>query len=103
MPLTIALPGFGGCASWRCSSCAHDDLEATNTKEAPDRVAPKPLGGVELAAERLTATLAPASWNLIRLARLTDGYRTTARIAASLFGSEASSPTVTGLKGGRSR
>ena len=69
MPLAIALPGFGGLRVVEALELRDGDLEAVNTKDAPDRVAPKPLGGVELASERLTATLAPASWNLIRLAR----------------------------------
>jgi alpha-L-arabinofuranosidase len=43
------------------------DLEAVNTKDDPDRIRPAPLDGVTVAGDRLRATLAPASWNLIRL------------------------------------
>jgi alpha-L-arabinofuranosidase len=43
------------------------DLEAVNTKANPDRVRPASLDGVTIEGDRLRATLAPASWNLIRL------------------------------------
>jgi alpha-N-arabinofuranosidase len=43
------------------------DLEAVNTKRDPDRIRPAPLDGVTVEGDRLRATLAPASWNLIRL------------------------------------
>ena len=43
------------------------DLEAVNTKDDPERIRPMPLDGVTLEGNRLRATLAPASWNLIRL------------------------------------
>ena len=45
----------------------HDDLQAANTKSAPDAVSPVPLDGVQVRGERLQATLKPASWNVIRL------------------------------------
>jgi alpha-N-arabinofuranosidase len=44
------------------------DLEAVNSKDDPDRIRPTPLEGVTIEGNRLRATLAPASWNLIRLA-----------------------------------
>jgi alpha-N-arabinofuranosidase len=43
------------------------DLEAVNTKDNPERIKPAPLDGVSVEGSRLRATLAPASWNLIRL------------------------------------
>ena len=43
------------------------DLEAANTKDDPDRITPAPLDGVTIDGHRLRATLAPTSWNLIRL------------------------------------
>jgi alpha-N-arabinofuranosidase len=46
----------------------HDsDLQATNTKDNPDRIRPAPLASVAVEGHRLRATLAPASWNVIRL------------------------------------
>ena len=44
------------------------DLKAINTRADPDRIAPKPLAGVRVDGERVEATLAPASWNMIELA-----------------------------------
>jgi hypothetical protein len=43
------------------------ELEAVNTRDDPDRIRPAPLDGVAIQDSRLRATLAPASWNLIRL------------------------------------
>jgi len=44
------------------------DLKATNTKDDPDRVKPKPLAAVRAERDRVEATLAPASWNVIQMA-----------------------------------
>jgi alpha-N-arabinofuranosidase len=40
---------------------------SVNTAAEPDRVRPGLLGGAQLSAHVLRATLAPASWNMIRL------------------------------------
>jgi alpha-N-arabinofuranosidase len=46
----------------------HDpDPSATNTAEHPDRVAPRPTASTKIDSGRLTTTLPPASWNVIRL------------------------------------
>ena len=46
----------------------HDaDLEACNTEEQPDRVAPRPLEHVTVAEGRLRAVLPPVSWTVLRL------------------------------------
>jgi alpha-N-arabinofuranosidase len=46
----------------------HDsDLQAANTKNHPERIKPAPLASVATEEHRLRATLAPASWNVIRL------------------------------------
>ena len=46
----------------------HDsDLEAVNTKANPDRIKPTSLKKVKIEKDGLSATLAPASWNVIRL------------------------------------
>ena len=42
----------------------HDDLEAVNDKDTPDRVAPTPHAAASLAGDTLTATLKPRSWNV---------------------------------------
>ncbi|WP_216853313.1 arabinosylfuranosidase ArfA [Phytoactinopolyspora halotolerans] len=46
---------------------ADADPHATNTAEHPDRIHPRPVSGTEIADGRLTATLAPLSWHLIRI------------------------------------
>jgi alpha-N-arabinofuranosidase len=46
----------------------HDgDLKAANTATQPDRITPKPLGGVAIEGERISATLPPASWSVIHM------------------------------------
>ncbi|HEX6291867.1 MAG TPA: alpha-N-arabinofuranosidase [Herpetosiphonaceae bacterium] len=47
----------------------HPDPLATNTIERPNEVVPHTRGNAELSDGRLTATLAPLSWNVIRLSR----------------------------------
>ena len=47
----------------------HPDLQATNTRLSPDTVVPTADGDAAMANGRLTALLAPASWNVIRLER----------------------------------
>jgi alpha-N-arabinofuranosidase len=45
----------------------HDDLQATNTRDAPERVKPAPLQHGTIDAGGLRARLKPASWNVIHL------------------------------------
>ena len=46
----------------------HDsDLKAGNTRDRPERIKPAALDGVHVDGARITATLRPASWNVIRL------------------------------------
>ena len=66
MPLTVALDGFGITAVRAARSLWHSDLDATNTRDAPDTVRPVPLEGVTLSGGVLRATLPPASWTVIR-------------------------------------
>jgi alpha-N-arabinofuranosidase len=67
MPLEVALKGFAGLQLERALELHDPDLGATNTKDDPDRIEPQQLAGVTVERDRLRATLAPASWNLIRL------------------------------------
>ena len=69
MTLDVALPGFGKPVLEAALQLQHKNLKATNTRDKPDRVAPTRLKDVKPGAERLQASLAPASWNMIRLAR----------------------------------
>ena len=68
MPLEVALGGFGKIAGVESAlQLRHRSLKATNTKEQPERVAPAQLKAVDVKADRLHATLAPASWNVVRV------------------------------------
>jgi alpha-N-arabinofuranosidase len=69
MPLEVVMTGFGTLELAEAQVLHHSDLNAVNTAADPDRVAPTKLTGVAV-AERLTATLPPASWNLLRLRAL---------------------------------
>jgi alpha-N-arabinofuranosidase len=67
MLLEVAATGFGMLVVDEAKELHHDDLDAVNTKEHPDRVTPNALDHVSVAQDRVRATLAPASWNVIRL------------------------------------
>ena len=67
MPLTVAMTGFLGKAIKAARTLHHADLNATNTRDAPDTVRPAPLASVSIAGDTMRATLPPASWNVIRL------------------------------------
>jgi alpha-L-arabinofuranosidase len=45
----------------------HGNLQATNTRDAAERVKPAPLKGVTVAGGHIRVTLMPASWNVIHL------------------------------------
>jgi alpha-N-arabinofuranosidase len=66
MDLTVALRGLGaGREVVEATQLHHADLQATNTADAPDEVAPVPLSGIAIDGETLRVTLQPASWNVI--------------------------------------
>ena len=68
-PLTVEVDtkGFTGLKVTTAHQLCDKDLAALNTKDQPDRIKPAPLGQVEVQGSGLRATLAPASWNVIRL------------------------------------
>ena len=67
MEVSIEARSFGRLAVSQALELRHDDLEATNTRDAPERVKPLPLQHVTVEHGRLRATLKPASWNVIHL------------------------------------
>jgi alpha-L-arabinofuranosidase len=67
MPVGIALSGFRALTLAEAQTLRHDDLQAVNTADDPNTVAPAPLAGVTVTEGRVTATLPAASWNTIRL------------------------------------
>ena len=69
MPLSGDARAFAGYRVVEHITLTHPDLKATNTQDQPNRVTPKANGDATLDGGRLTATLPPASWNVIRLAK----------------------------------
>lgn len=67
MPLEVVASGFGALTVIEAQVLQHADLNAVNTADDPDCVAPAKLSGVAIANARVTATLPPASWSMIRL------------------------------------
>ncbi len=68
LPIDVQLSGFGPVSLIEGLQLRDPDLKAVNTKDDPEHVAPQPLSGIELMEDRLRAELAPASWNVIRVA-----------------------------------
>jgi alpha-N-arabinofuranosidase len=66
MPLRVTADGFPRLALDQALQLHHPDLKAVNSAAHPDRVSPAPLESVRTEANRLHATLLPASWNVIR-------------------------------------
>lgn len=58
--------GFSGLVVDHALQLHDADLEAVNAKANPERVKPSALAGVRAQGGALTATLRPASWNVIR-------------------------------------
>ena len=61
------LRGFGTLSVAEHIVLAHDDLKAVNSLAHPDTVVPKAGTGAQVVEGRLTARLAPLSWNVLRL------------------------------------
>ena len=71
MPMEIVASGFGKLRLREARQFHHADLNATNTRDDPGRVAPVPLSDVRIEAERIDVTLTPASWTMLRLEAVT--------------------------------
>ena len=67
LPLEVLLRDLGGASVAEHLVLAGDDLDATNTAEAPDRVAPSQGSGASVEDGTLRAELPPRSWNVLRL------------------------------------
>jgi alpha-N-arabinofuranosidase len=63
----VNVQGFSGLEIERAVQLHDADLEAVNTRLQPDRVRPSALADAQAAGALASATLAPASWNVIRL------------------------------------
>jgi alpha-N-arabinofuranosidase len=67
LEFTLDARQFGQLELEEALSMSDADLEATNTRDAPDRVRPAVLAGVRVDASCVQAVLPPASWNVLRL------------------------------------
>jgi alpha-L-arabinofuranosidase len=67
MPLEVIASGFATLELEAATQLCHHDLHAENTQQHPDRVTPSALSDIGVSHDRVRATLAPASWNVIRL------------------------------------
>ena len=65
--VSIVARGFDRLVVGEAHELRHDDLQATNSKDATGRVKPEPLKDVTVTGEGLNAVLKPASWNLVHL------------------------------------
>lgn len=68
-PIITDVRAFPGYRVAEQISLTHPNLKAVNTLDAPATVTPKSGGDAALDGGTLTATLPPASWNVIRLTR----------------------------------
>ena len=66
METDIALEGFSA-KSVEHTLIRHDDLEARNTREAPETVTPARSDGARLGGKGLTLTLPPHSYSMVRV------------------------------------
>ena len=67
LSVEVSARGFGSLRVAQANQLRHDDLSACNTAAAPQRVPPQPLQHASVDGERIRLTLAPASWNTVRL------------------------------------
>lgn len=67
LEVDVRVRGYGGLAVGEALQLCDPDLEAANTRDAPERIRPAPLKAVALDGERLTLRLPVASWNLVTL------------------------------------
>ncbi|MBY0202919.1 MULTISPECIES: alpha-N-arabinofuranosidase [Paenibacillus] len=67
LPLEVDLRSFGKCTLIEHIVLEADDLKAVNTAAQPNNVVPHNRGGAVVSDTLITASLAKASWNVIRL------------------------------------
>jgi len=69
LPLEGDVRAFPGYRVIEHTTLTHNDLKATNTATNPNNVAPRANGDACCSDGQISATLPPASWNVIRLAK----------------------------------
>ena len=69
LPIEVDARAFRGYRVVEHIAMTHSDLKAANTRQNPNNVVPATVSNARLDDGRLTALLAPASWNVIRLGK----------------------------------
>ncbi|QQA43410.1 alpha-N-arabinofuranosidase [Pelagovum pacificum] len=64
---SVSLEGFAAAKSVEHTLVKHDDLEAVNTEDNPDNVSPTEGSGAKLDGNKLSMTLPPYSYSMIRV------------------------------------
>jgi alpha-N-arabinofuranosidase len=67
MTIDLSVEGFGKVRSVEHTLIKHDDLEARNTKDAPDTVAPMKVEGATISSNGVQVTVPPYSYSMIRI------------------------------------
>lgn len=67
MAIDLSVEGFGKARSVEHTLIKHDDLEARNTKDAPDTVAPMKVEGATISGNGVQVTVPPYSYSMIRI------------------------------------
>jgi len=67
LELTIDIGNFGALEPRLAMTMRDDDLEAVNSKAAPDRIQPSALSALRMDGSKLIARLGPASWSVLSL------------------------------------
>jgi alpha-N-arabinofuranosidase len=65
--VAVEARGFGRLTLDAANELRDDDLQAVNSKSAPERIRPAALNRVAVDGGRIKLTLSPASWNVVRL------------------------------------
>ncbi|MCI3920722.1 alpha-N-arabinofuranosidase [Paenibacillus sp. TRM 82003] len=67
LAVEVDLRSFGGCRLIEHIVLENDDLKAVNTEQQPDNVKPHHKGNASVDGFKISASLAKASWNVIRV------------------------------------
>ncbi|RDJ05869.1 alpha-N-arabinofuranosidase [Rhizobium grahamii] len=67
MTIDLSIEGFGKARNVEHTLIKNDDLEASNTKEAPDTVTPIKIDGAKISDKGVEVTIPPYSYSMIRI------------------------------------
>ena len=67
LEIDLSLERFGAAKSERHTLIRHDDLEARNTRDAPETLVPRDGHRAAIDGDRLTVTQPPYSYTMVRV------------------------------------